>query len=168
MTGKGAQSPARRRNFDILLRLMDYAGDGILDFLYLGKEDTAKNNPHASELDELERTIRDKKLSGKTEIAAGADELASLMTARAVTLATGKSPSICPIFSGMTEDHIPRYEPFPLKKTIDAQIRGAGAPSPIKKTPTLLLLFMETAGDVKLTCSWSRWSLRKSPKESSL
>lgn len=119
-------SAARNRNIQILGGLLDSAACGDIDYLMIGKEDTAENNPYVNEIKTIEKRIS-RSLKGRAGIAAGADELASLLCARAISDDSSKKTSISIYYSGISPRFIPMYEPFPIEKTIKAQIGCAGA-----------------------------------------
>lgn len=117
---------ARNRNLEIISELMEFAAAGSIDYLMVGKEDTAENNPFAAEIISIEKTIK-KTIPTKAGIAAGADELACLLTARAVVKMNDCTPEISVAFSGVSPEFVPMYEPFPISKTVSAQVECAGA-----------------------------------------
>lgn len=125
--GPGGSGPGgvRRRNLAVNRLAIRLAGDGVFDFLTIGKEDTAAGNPNG---DEIELLKNDAVGFGarKTIILSGADELACLCVARAAADLRGITPSFFIDVPQHTLDRVPLYEPMPLEENLRLEIEAAG------------------------------------------
>jgi hypothetical protein len=123
--GRGDVSPVRRRNFEINMEMVRWAGEKIFDYLIIGKEDTAEGNPNAAEFAALKSEAA-RNDGGRISIQTGTDELASLLVARSITGAAGRKPSFFIDASESDQKIIPRYEPAKIGDTLRAQVKLAG------------------------------------------
>ncbi|MFA6448001.1 MAG: DUF4127 family protein [bacterium] len=129
MNGAGAAnngvSPARRRNFEINMEMVRWAGENIFDCLIIGKEDTAEGNPNAAEFAALKREAG-KYGGGRVSIQTGTDELASLLVARSINDLMHHRPAFYIDASEKDLEIVPRYEPAKIGDTLRAQIKSVG------------------------------------------
>ncbi len=115
----------RKRNLSVNRLAVRLAGDGLFDFLVIGKEDTAAGNPHGGELESL----NDDAFSfgeRKTIVLSGADELACLMIARAAADIYNLTPSFFFDIEQSILETTPLYEPLSLEENLRLQVRAAG------------------------------------------
>ena len=118
----------RERNAAVNRRLLDLVHNGTVDFALIGKEDTAPNNPFRKELSALRQTIRERGLGKKARVINGTDELMALLVARYVARRAGVRTRVFVDAQGSDfPDRVPLYESRPLMRTIEDQIRVAGA-----------------------------------------
>jgi len=123
--GNAGVSPLRRRNFEINMEMVRWAGEKVFDFLVIGKEDTAEGNPNAAEFAAL-KAMAAKRGGGRVSIQTGADEIAALLVARYVTGAAGRRPAFYIDAAESDLKIVPRYEPAKLGNTLRAQVKAAG------------------------------------------
>jgi len=122
----GGKSALRDRNLRIVLEMIRWAGEGIFDFLLIGKEDTAEGNPNRGELEEIGDAI-ERVCPDRIALASGTDELAMILTARATADFYGCHPCFSLDMNEEQAANVPMYEPFPLAQTIEAQIFSSSA-----------------------------------------
>jgi hypothetical protein len=120
-----AESPLRRRNYEINRAMIRWAGEGIFDYLILGKEDTAEGNPFGGEISKLKAEAK-KSGGGRVSVQTGADELAMLLVARHVSGTVSPAPSVFIDAAEAELAAVPRYEPGPFGETLESQIKSAG------------------------------------------
>ncbi len=119
-------SPLRTRNFEINRKMIRWAGEGVFDFLILGKEDTAEGNPYGDEIKKL-RAYAGKSGGGRVSVQTGADELSMLLVARHIAGTISPESSVYIDAAGAPIGSIvPKYEPEPYGKTLELQIKSAG------------------------------------------
>ncbi|HOO55381.1 MAG TPA: DUF4127 family protein [bacterium] len=118
-------SMLRDRNSGVNREMIKWAGEGVFDYLLIGKEDTARGNPNGHEYRELE-TLAGKEGNGRVSVQAGADELAQLLAARHIVVKQGISPRISVDACDEEPGIIPAYEPVEFRVTIRRQIESAG------------------------------------------
>lgn len=100
---------------------------GILDFLVVPLDDCAAYGWAPSEQQKLRVRIAQAGLSGRAHMYSGADEVGSVLLARAVNNSRSRTPAVYLQYSGVYAPFlIPKYEDRPLGENLKWQIATAG------------------------------------------
>ena len=73
---------ARRRNHEVNLRMIDWLGEGVFDYLLVTQEDCTEFGLHRREQDELLARVEEHQVADKFSLHPGADEAALTLLAR--------------------------------------------------------------------------------------
>lgn len=116
----------RKRNLSVARRLVELAGEGVVDCLVLAKEDTSPDGPFLHELEALRSDIETKGAAGRAFVTTGTDEAMLLLLARRICTERKAKPKF--LFAGEAgwKRRIPPYEHQPLWKTLNEQVRLVG------------------------------------------
>lgn len=117
----------RQRNFVFNETMIRWAGADFFDALLLTQDDTATYGLNVEEQQVLAQMVSTLHLGDRVMIYPGADEVASVLVARALNQLAGRTPQIA--VSWFPEDGkrlTAMYEDRPLWQTLRGQIRAAG------------------------------------------
>jgi len=114
-------SDLRSRNIKVLEEIIQWTADGVIDYLHIGKEDTAEGNPNRGELEYLEHLISKSGAQDRVGLCSGTDEMGQLTVARAICEAFKTSPKFCIEPEPTKTGAIPLYEACTIKKSLDIQ-----------------------------------------------
>ncbi|MBU9710220.1 DUF4127 family protein [Evansella tamaricis] len=119
----------RQRNFQINQKLLEFARRGIINLLIFPQDDTADYGLNIKEQEELRQQIQAMHLNERVYIYPGADEVASVLTARSIFDLEGENPPLFyPVYSGERGAHIAaRYEDRPISESVSGQIFAMGS-----------------------------------------
>ncbi|MFC4025090.1 DUF4127 family protein [Oceanobacillus longus] len=120
---------SRDRNFVINLSLIDYVEQGVIDILIFPQDDTSEYGLNIMEQEQLKEKVFEKNLYERIYIYPGADEVASVLTARIIyQLEEEELPTFYPIYSGMKGAlSIAMYEDRPLLESVKGQVYAFGS-----------------------------------------
>jgi len=117
----------RFRNFQVNLKLIELAGEGIIETLVLSQDDSGEFGLNVLERDRLIDHIQLLRLNERVFCYAGADEVICALLARSLSHKAGKGPNANLFFSPEEgAQHMSRYEGQPISKTIQDQMRACG------------------------------------------
>lgn len=119
---------ARARNLRVNRASLDLLADGVFTHLVLSQDDARPRGVHVAERESLARVIGERKLTSRSGLQPGADEVAMLLLARAVLAHHGLRPSLQPVYSTeAARTMVAPFEDRPLHETVRFQIATAGA-----------------------------------------
>ncbi len=138
----------RNRNHAINRAMLDWLANGIFDYLLFPQDDTADYGWNIAEARTLQGLIRARGLSEQAITYPGADEIGSLLLARAVCQQANYSPRIWPRYSSIQGPFsITAYEDRPIHELLKAHLaplNGIVAESPEESD---LLLFINAPAE---------------------
>lgn len=119
----------RDRNFHINLSLIDCVNKGLIDLLVFPQDDTSEYGLNIMEQEKLQKEVSSQNLYEKIYIYPGADEVASVLTARMVYLLEQVAlPTFYPIYGGVKGAlSTAMYEDRPLQESVKGQIFALGS-----------------------------------------
>lgn len=118
----------RERNFAFNQTMVKWAGAGFFDALLLTQDDTSPFGLNVEEQHELDQMVKTTRIEDKVAIYPGADEVASVLMARALNHLAGRTPQFAASWHPLDGKRlVAMYEDRPLWQTLRGQIRAAGA-----------------------------------------
>ncbi len=120
----------REKNFRLNFEFLHRLTDGSLDFLIYCQDDTGPYGLNVQEAETLQTAIADDPdLDGKALVQTGADEVASLMLAKALWhRTTDATLTICPLYYPASgKDCIAKFDGMPVGEVVSRHIRSLGA-----------------------------------------
>ncbi|WP_170138797.1 DUF4127 family protein [Oceanobacillus chungangensis] len=119
----------RERNFHINQSLIDYVQQEIIDLLVFPQDDTSEYGLNIMEQEKLQEKVVRLNLHEKIYIYPGADEVASVLTARLIyQLEEEIVPTFYPVYSGIKGSlSTAMYEDRPLQESVKGQIYAFGS-----------------------------------------
>ena len=118
-----------RRAFNLRFnkRTLELVRDGIIDFLVIPQDDSARYGYTALDQQEVRNRLMDLHLQTKVLMYPGADEVALTLTSRMVLHFAGKRPRVFVQYAATNAIHvIPAYEDRTLGETIKCHLLAAG------------------------------------------
>jgi hypothetical protein len=117
----------RARNFGFNQTMVRWTGADVFDALLLTQDDTSPFGLNVEEQHELVEMIRTTRLEERALVYPGADEVASVLVARAVNQLAGRTPQFAASWHPLDSKRLTAmYEDRPLWQTLRGQIRAAG------------------------------------------
>ena len=117
----------RRRNHAVNRLMLDWAEEGVLDYLLLPQDDTAEYGWNIAEARALQAAIRQRRLTGRAITYPGADEVGCLLLTRWVCQEAGFAPRIYPRYSSSSSATLTTdYEDRPMPEMIKAHLAPLG------------------------------------------
>jgi hypothetical protein len=118
----------RERNFTLNQTMVKWAGAGFFDALLLTQDDTASFGLNVEEQQHLQQMVTTTMIPDRVLIYPGADEVASVLVARALNQLSGRTPQFAVSWHPLDGKRVQAmYEDRPLWQTLRGQIRAAGA-----------------------------------------
>lgn len=118
----------RERNFALNQTMVKWTGAGFFDALLLTQDDTSSFGLNIEEQQQLSQMVNTTRIGDKVLIYPGADEVASVLVARALNRLAGREPKFAASWHPLDGKRIQAmYEDRPLWQTLRGQIRAAGA-----------------------------------------
>ncbi|MEB3196206.1 MAG: DUF4127 family protein [Candidatus Sericytochromatia bacterium] len=118
----------RERNFSFNQTMVKWAGAGFFDALLLTQDDTASFGLNVEEQQHLQQMVNTTLIQDRVLIYPGADEVASVLVARALNRLAGRTPQLAVSWHPLDGKRVQAmYEDRPLWQTLRGQIRAAGA-----------------------------------------
>ena len=118
----------RRRNHAVSQAAIRLVADDVVDYLVLAQEDAGPVGLHLPEQLALRAQAEEFRVTERVAVQPGADEVAMVLIARHAIDAAGRSPEIAVEYGADAgAEIIPKYEDRPLRNTVEAQLRAAGA-----------------------------------------
>lgn len=135
----------RERNFTLNQTMVKWAGAGFFDALMLTQDDTASFGVNVEEQQHLQQMVTTTLVQDRVFIYPGADEVASVLVARALNHLAGRTPSLAVSWHPLDGKRIQAmYEDRPLWQTLRGQIRAAGAKEVGNSAPAELEIVVNT------------------------
>lgn len=117
----------RLRNHRLNLAMIDWAKDGVFDFLLICLDDTKTQSLNFLEKDILKRRITASNLKDKVKIYTGTDEIGLVLLSHYAVKVSQERPRVyAEFFPSWGARVIPRYEDLSLKELVTSQIISAG------------------------------------------
>jgi hypothetical protein len=117
----------RARNHAVNQLMLDWAADGVLDYVVIAQDDTAPYGWNIAEARGLSQAIVRKGLTGRASVYPGADEVGSLLVAAIACRSTGRQPRVWPFYSGAAgADAVTAYEDRPFGELVKAHLGPLG------------------------------------------
>jgi len=117
----------RARNHAVNRAMLDWAEEGVLDYLLLPQDDTADYGWNVAEARSLQALIRARRLGERAITYPGADEIGCLLLARCACRRAGFAPRVWPRYSGVSGPSVvTAYEDRPLHELIKAHLAPLG------------------------------------------
>lgn len=138
----------RARNLAVLLRLIDLAGDEVVDGLLIGQDDTAEYGWTRRDLRAVAAAVEERRAAARAWVTYGTDELTARLLARAVITGRAESSAVRVTYSAPEyRDVIPRYEGQALDLTVASHLVTAGCRRVERDRPDLALFVHNSPGD---------------------
>ncbi len=135
----------RQRNFNINKIYLNYLNEGLFDFLVYGKDDTAAVGLNIQEAELLQKEIEAKNLVEKAILNTGADEIITMLIARAVSETFNGKIEIFPVYSTSTgPEIIPKYGDKSLRETIKASLAVCGVNQASSQAGADMIILLHT------------------------
>ncbi len=117
----------RMRNHIVNLRTLDLLADDVFDLLVISSDDTSEYGFGTREKAWVKEWVERRGGDQRLLMYPGADEVASVLLARALLTALGKQPR-CFVHYAITADaeRIAPFEDAPVRQTVERQIRAVG------------------------------------------
>ena len=133
----------RARNHAINRRMIEWAAQGVFDYLIVPQDDTVAYGWNIAESRRLRQLVRRLGLSQRVSIYPGADETAMLLLARYAATRKGFTPRVCLRYSGSGADRvITAYEDRPMTEMVKAHLGPVGGVVVTDSTDANLHLFI--------------------------
>ncbi|RSK28871.1 DUF4127 family protein [Bacillus sp. HMF5848] len=138
----------RERNFKLNESLFDLVETGVIDTLVFPQDDTAEYGLNIREQEQLVQMTAERKLWSNVFIYPGADEVASVMTARMIYELIGATkPTFFPVYSGEKGALLTAmYEDRPIVESVKGQIFAFGSHTVDTSTDADMLLAVNVPG----------------------
>ena len=138
----------RRINLQVNLAVVSLVEEGIIHFLSMPQDDAAPAGFTAMDQRMLAGQIEQKGLGNLIQVYPGADEVGCTLLARAYL---ESDPDLCPQVyplygAAIAETLIPLYEDRPLRDSVSAHLRAAGAQVTANAAEADLILALNTPG----------------------
>jgi len=133
----------RARNHAVNRAMLEWAAEGVFDYLLLPQDDTADYGWNVAEARSLQALIRARRLGDRAITYPGADEIGCLLLARYACRQAGFAPRVWPRYSGPSGPSVvTAYEDRPLHELLKAHLLPLGgvvADSPQQADLTLFV-----------------------------
>lgn len=117
----------RERNFALNQTMVKWAGGDFFETLLLTQDDTSAFGLNIEEQEHLAQMVTTTRLQDRVLIYPGADEVASVLVARALNRLAGRTPTFAASWHPLDGKRIQAmYEDRPLWRTLRGQIQAAG------------------------------------------
>ena len=117
----------RARNHAVNRAMLDWAADGVLDYLILPQDDTDDHGWNVAEARSLQADIRARRMGERAITYPGADEIGCLLLASYACRQAGFSPRIWPRYSGVSGPSVvTAYEDRPIHELLKAHLAPLG------------------------------------------
>lgn len=138
----------RQRNFNLNKLFLEWLKEGVLDYLWMGSDDTAPASLGALEYKILKRKIKRFKLNNKVFLYNGTDEGSQLMLAFYATKKMNMAPKFFPVyFPEGAKKIITKYENKSIEKNLTSQLRAAGASPAASRDRADIILYVNCPKD---------------------
>jgi hypothetical protein len=117
----------RARNHAVNRRMIEWAAEGVFDYLIVPQDDIVAYGWNIAESRRLRQLARRLRLAQRVSIYPGADETGMLLLARYVAARVGFTPRVCLRYSGSGGDRvITAYEDRPMTEMVKAHLGPLG------------------------------------------
>ena len=117
----------RARNHAVNRAMLDWAAEGVFDYLLLPQDDTADYGWNIAEARALQGLIRARRLTDRAITYPGADEVGCLLLARYACRQAGFTPRIWPRYSAVSAPSVvTAYEDRPIHELLKAHLAPLG------------------------------------------
>lgn len=140
----------RRRNLHVNLTMIDWAAEGIFDYLAITQDDANPLGFPAMEQRRLAAHIADRQAYARVGVYPGADEVATALVARMVCVQVGLRPRVYARYSSTRGPLIvANYEDRPLGETVKGHVLAAGGLMAETPTEADLILMVNTPAEAQ-------------------
>jgi len=113
----------RARNHAVNRAMLDWAAQGVFDYLLLPQDDTAAYGWNVAEARAIQALIRSRGIGDRAITYPGADEIGCLLLARYACREAGFAPRVWPRYSGVTGPSVvTAYEDRPFQELLKAHL----------------------------------------------
>jgi hypothetical protein len=151
----------RQRNHQVNLRMIDWLGEGIFDYLILPQDDTAEYGWNIAEARTLQATLRKKNLTDRAITYPGTDEIGCLLLASAVCRKAHFKPCLNLRYSSIhSASVITAYEDRPIHELVKAHLAPLGGTIVSSQIEADLNLFLNAPAYAQGEASlqWFAWN----------
>ncbi|MEM9138112.1 MAG: DUF4127 family protein, partial [Cyanobacteria bacterium P01_F01_bin.42] len=146
----------RQKNIEVNKMAIDLVDNGIIDFLAIPQDDSARYGFTALDQKQVVDRIIERRLQQQVHLYPGADEVGCTLLARAYLQLGKKSCRFYPLISSVRGELIvPLYEDRPLGESLKSQILAAGAHIATEQDQADVVLAINSAGKV-MQESWDQ------------
>ncbi len=140
----------RRRNLRVNLAMIDWAAEGVFDYLALTQDDANPLGFPAMDQRRLRAHVAERGAYGRVGIYPGADEVATALLARLACARIGLRPRVYPRYSSVRGPLIvANYEDRPLGETVKGQVLAAGGLVAATPAEADLVLLVNTPAEAQ-------------------
>lgn len=137
----------RKRNHEINLKMIEWAAEGVFDYLVIGQDDASGTGLHRPEALALKQRIQELGVEDKVVLYPGADVVASLLLAKIAVEEAGVSPSVYVEYSRVPGDEwTAPYQNIPYADLIEGYVRTIGGHMTIDIDDADVVLMANTGG----------------------
>lgn len=137
----------RSRNHAVNRAMIQMAAEGVLDFLFLSQDDASEYGVPAREQRVLRADIREANAGDRVVVYPGADEVGSVLLARAACQLAGYTPTFFPRYASTNGPNIVAlFEDRPLDQTVRGEVFCAGGVVADAPRDADIMLFVNTPG----------------------
>jgi hypothetical protein len=155
----------RARNHAVNRAMIEWASEGVFDYLILPQDDTADYGWNVAEARSLQVHIRALGMGGQSITYPGADEIGCLLLARFACRQAGFTPRVWPRYSGPTgASIITAYEDRPLSELLKAHLAPLGGSVAASEEESDLVLFFNAPIERQGNGD-SQWLIRRGLEE---
>lgn len=138
----------RRRNFGVLMGLLELLHLGVVDRLVVGQDDSTPRGLNMQDQERLLKAVAALGVGDRVTLMSGADELAMDMVAGWLAARSGYRPRLRVEYAdAAAAEKVPPMESQPLDKTVADHIRLAGAEQVADGGPADAVLFIATRAE---------------------
>lgn len=137
----------RARNHEVNRAVIRLAAEGVLDFVFLSQDDASEYGLPAREQRALRADIAALNVGDKVVVYPGADEVGSVLLARAACRLAGVQPRFYPRYSSTGGERIiALFEDRPLEQTVRGEVYCAGGVTVEAPRDADVMLYVNTPG----------------------
>ncbi|HMD61919.1 MAG TPA: DUF4127 family protein [Opitutaceae bacterium] len=138
----------RARNHTVNRAMIDWAAEGVFDYLILPQDDTDDYGWNVAEARSLQAQIRARRLGDRAITYPGADEIGCLLLARFACREAGFAPRVWPRYSAVTGPFVvTEYEDRPLQELLKAHLAPLGGTVADSPQDADLMLFVNSPAE---------------------
>ena len=115
----------RRRNLNVNLRAVELVADGVIDFLLVAQESSAREGPHIAEAEDILSSVATRGLSDSVLAVDGMSQSFAVLLVRFIHSHMATSPAIAAVYSCTPSSA--GVVPAGLRDIVSSQIVGIGA-----------------------------------------
>ncbi len=140
----------RRRNLSLNLHHLERLQADQIDYLTFCQDDTGEYGLNVQEAETLSEQLKTLKLTEKSHIQTGADEVAGSLLARWYSEAQGMAPRIFPVYTDQAGRKIQaRFDGLPIERLVNQKISDCGAVRVSSEKEADLILLVHTPQSIQ-------------------